>query len=139
MSHRVAEQSRDERRLLARVAVWMVLILYVAGVLNNYWLESRFRLRGEHPLPDALLVVGFGAFAVVGALLVARRPANPIAWILSTAALTVGLFPLTTALFQSVGRRRRRMGKMPSGRYFGAAWRCPTMETRCLGELRKTV
>jgi hypothetical protein len=40
-----------------------------------------------------VIFVGFGAFAVVGALLVARRPANPIGWILATLALMVALFP----------------------------------------------
>jgi hypothetical protein len=46
----------------------MVLILYVAGTFTTYWLEHRIGMGGEHPLEDAFLVAGFGAFAVVGAL-----------------------------------------------------------------------
>jgi len=40
-----------------------------------------------------LLVGGFGAFAVVGALLVAKRPGNSVGWIMVTIALIVGVFP----------------------------------------------
>jgi hypothetical protein len=42
-------------------------------------------------LEDALLIVGFGAFAVVGALLVAKRSTNLIGWIMAAVALMVGL------------------------------------------------
>ena len=40
-----------------------------------------------------VLVVGFGAFAAVGALVVAKRPNNPIGWILAAVALMVAVFP----------------------------------------------
>jgi hypothetical protein len=39
-----------------------------------------------------MLGVGFGAFAVVGALLVVRRPANAIGWILAAIGLMVSIF-----------------------------------------------
>jgi hypothetical protein len=38
-------------------------------------------------------MVGFGAFAMVSALVVAKRPANPIGWILAAVALMVAVFP----------------------------------------------
>ncbi|MDQ3318286.1 MAG: hypothetical protein M3522_13280, partial [Actinomycetota bacterium] len=41
------------------------------------------------PVEDAIVVVGLGMFTVVGALLVARRPGNPIGWILSATSLVV--------------------------------------------------
>ena len=47
----------------------------------------------EDPLQGIVLLVGFGAFAVVGALVVAKRPANPVGWIMATVALMVALFP----------------------------------------------
>ena len=39
-----------------------------------------------------MLSVGFGAFAVVGALLVVRRPTNTIGWILAAIGLMVAIF-----------------------------------------------
>jgi len=92
MSQRVVERSRGGW-LLARLAAWMVLVLYVGGTFSGYWLEYRFGLGGGHHWEDTLLLVGFGAFAVVGALLVAKRPGNPVGWIMATIALIVGLFP----------------------------------------------
>jgi hypothetical protein len=44
----------------------MVLILYGAGTFTNYWLEHRIGMGGAHPMEDAFLMAGFGAFAVVG-------------------------------------------------------------------------
>jgi hypothetical protein len=78
---------------LARVAGWLIVPLYVAGVLTNFWIESRLDLQKKNPLEDVVLIVGFGAFAVVGALVVGKRPANPVGWILATVALMVGIFP----------------------------------------------
>jgi len=49
-------------------------------------------LQESHP-EDVLLLVGFGAFAVVGALLIAKRPTNLVGWILAASGLMVGLFP----------------------------------------------
>jgi len=75
------------------VAGWLIAPLYVAGVCANLWFESRLGLQDEHPLQGVVLLVGFGAFAVVGALVVAKRPANPIGWILATVAFMVAVFP----------------------------------------------
>ncbi len=78
---------------LAPVAGWLIVPLYAAGVFANFWLESRLGLQDNNPLEDIILVVGFGAFAVVGALVVVKRPTNPIGWILATVALMVAIFP----------------------------------------------
>jgi hypothetical protein len=77
----------------ARVAGWFIVGLYAAGVCANLWLEGRLGLLDENPLQGIVLLVGFGAFAVVGALVVAKRPANPVGWIMATVALMVALFP----------------------------------------------
>ena len=77
----------------ARVAGWLIVALYMAGVCVNLWFESRLGLLDKNPLEGVVLIVGFGAFAVVGALVVAKRPANPIGWILATVALMVAVFP----------------------------------------------
>jgi len=78
---------------VARVAGLLALLLYVAGICVNAWLERRLGPRGQNPAEDAVLFAGFGLFAAVGALLVAKRPGNPIGWIMSANALIVGIFP----------------------------------------------
>jgi hypothetical protein len=77
----------------ARLAGWLIVTLYVAGVCANLWFESRLGLPDKDPLQGVVLLVGFAAFAVVGALVVAKRPANPVGWILATVALMVAVFP----------------------------------------------
>ena len=42
---------------------------------------------------DVMLALGFGAFAMIGSLLVAKRPNNPVSWIMLTIGLMAGLFP----------------------------------------------
>jgi len=75
--------------MLARAAALIVLVLYVAGIAANRWLDRRIGPGGGNPVEDAIVVVGFGLFALVGAVLAARRPGNLIGWILSVASLVV--------------------------------------------------
>ena len=78
---------------LARTVAWLIVPLYIAGVSVLVWLESLLGVRDESPIEGVVITVGFGAFAVVGAVLVAKRAANVIGWILAALALMVGLFP----------------------------------------------
>ena len=80
-------------RSFARVVAWLTVILYVAGIGATYLLERGAGLREHNLMEDAVILTGFGAVAVVGALLVAKRPSNLVGWILAAAALMVGLFP----------------------------------------------
>ncbi len=84
--------SHRARRTFARAVAWMVVILYIAGICATYLLERGSGLRTHNLTEDAVFLVGFGAVAAVGALLVAKRPTNVVGWILA-AALMVGLFP----------------------------------------------
>jgi len=77
----------------APLAALLVLVVYAAGLSVTVWLERRIGPQGENSLEDLVLFVGFGMFAVVGALLVAKRPDNRIGWIMSAVALIVGVFP----------------------------------------------
>jgi len=70
----------------------MIVALYVAGVCIGYVLQSSAGLPDEQPVENAVLRVGFGAFAVVGALVVAKRPTNLIGWIMATIGLMIGVF-----------------------------------------------
>src|SRR5215210_3040610 len=93
MNHPIADaRPRRWLSLFARVAGWLIVPLYVAGVCMSYVLQHSAGLPDESPVEDAVLRVGFGAFAVVGALVVARRPTNLIGWIMATIALMVGVF-----------------------------------------------
>jgi signal transduction histidine kinase len=92
-SPEVPAVARERSLLLARVLAWSLVPLYVAGICAFLWLESRLDVPNENPVEGTMIFVGFGAFAVVGALLVARRPANPVGWIMAALALMVALFP----------------------------------------------
>jgi hypothetical protein len=99
MIRRIADaRPRGGLSLFARVAGWLIVPLYVAGACTSYLLERRTGLPpNEHPMEDVALQVGFGAFAVVGALVVAKRPANLIGWIMAAIALIVTIFPVGDA------------------------------------------
>jgi hypothetical protein len=66
----------------------LVVCVYVMGVCAAIWLGSIIGAR-ENLIEGALIYIGFGAFAVVGALLVAKRPANVVGWILVAVSLVV--------------------------------------------------
>jgi hypothetical protein len=75
------------------VAAWLIVLIYVAGIGTNILLERALPLRDRVSAEDVVLIVGFGMFAAVGALLVAKRPDNLIGWIMGAIALIVGIFP----------------------------------------------
>jgi hypothetical protein len=81
----------------ARVAGWSIVPLYVAGICTNYVLERGAGLLDEtDPIANVegmLFNVGFGAFAVVGAMLLVKRPANPIGWIMAAIAFMLSVAP----------------------------------------------
>jgi hypothetical protein len=76
----------------ARVAGWLIVPLYVAGICTSYLLERSAGVPPAYPMEDVVIRVGFGAFAVVGALLVAKRPTNLVGWIMATIALMMAIF-----------------------------------------------
>jgi hypothetical protein len=84
------------RRTLLFVAWWLIVPLYVAGICTRHLLELSSGLcNEENPgenVVGVVLDVGSGAFAVVGALLVAKRRTNAIGWIMAAIALMVAIF-----------------------------------------------
>ena len=88
--------SRRTLFIVARVAGWLIVPLYVIGTCAGYFLTYSAGLWNEHAVVDnvesVMFSAGFGAFAVVGALLVARRPTNAIGWIMATIGLMVSIF-----------------------------------------------
>ncbi len=81
--------SPGRKVLFARLAASMVIVLYIAGIAANAWMDRLIGPRSGDPAEDAIVVLGFGMFTLVGALLIARRPGNPIGWILSVISLVV--------------------------------------------------
>jgi hypothetical protein len=81
---------------LARVSGWLIVPLYIAGACAYYFfIISADFWDGDAVFDNVtgvILGVGFGAFAVVGALLVVRRPTNAIGWILAAIGLMVSIF-----------------------------------------------
>ncbi len=93
---KVGGMSRRTLLLVARVAGWLIVPLFVAGTCTGYFLTYSAGFWDEDAMFDnvtsVMLSVGFGAFAVVGALLVVRRPTNTIGWILAATGLMVPIF-----------------------------------------------
>jgi signal transduction histidine kinase len=79
--------------VLARAFAWAVGPVYVAAITVHEVLDRRLGSPGADLVEGTLLWVGFGMFAAMGALLVAKRPHNAIGWVMSGAALLVGLGP----------------------------------------------
>jgi signal transduction histidine kinase len=79
--------------LLPRLVAWAVLPAYLFGVVAHLVLERRLGSPGLDPVEGVFLWVGFGMFAAMGALLIAKRPRNGIGWIMASAGLLVGLAP----------------------------------------------
>jgi hypothetical protein len=84
--------SRRPLLLAARMAGWLIAPLYVAGICTSYVLQHRTGLTDDNSVENAVLLVGFSAFAVVGAVLVTVRPTNVIGWIMAAIALMVSTF-----------------------------------------------
>ena len=91
-----AARSTDRTPTPVRVAALVVIVLYVAGIVANAWLGRLIGPRSGEPVEEAIIAVGFGMFAVVGAFLVAQRPGNPVGWILSAASLVTVASALET-------------------------------------------
>ena len=76
---------------VVRVVAWVIVPLYVVGTCTSYWLVRSAGLWNERSVVEyvegVIGIVGLGAFAVVGALLLARRPTNAVSWIIAAIAL----------------------------------------------------
>ena len=77
--------------VLSQGMAWATVPVFAAGMGSTIWLERRLGITAS--IENTMLLVGFGAFAVVGSILIAKRPGNPISWILATVGLMTGLFP----------------------------------------------
>jgi hypothetical protein len=96
----------------ARVVGWLIVPLYVVSDLAFYllmysavpWSESSLL---EH-VEGLMLDLGFASFALVGALLIIRRPANAVGWIMASTGLMVPVFNVGSAYATYVMATRGR-------------------------------
>jgi signal transduction histidine kinase len=77
----------------ARAFAWAVVPVYLLAIVAYQVLDRRLGSPGLDPVEGVMLWVGFGMFAAMGALLVGRRPGNPVGWVMAAAALLLGLAP----------------------------------------------
>jgi hypothetical protein len=82
------------RRPVWTVVGGLLVATYVLGTTLAGWAE---RSISAHPATDSLaeslgLLLGFGWFALVGAVVVSRRPGNPMGWILVAIAVPLAVF-----------------------------------------------
>lgn len=73
---------------------WLVVAVYVVGATVTVWAE---RSISAYPpttslVEDVGILLGFGWFALVGAVVVSRRPGNAMGWLFVAIALPVALF-----------------------------------------------
>jgi hypothetical protein len=76
---------------ITRLIAWFVVPLFVIGVAGNLWLQRRLGV--PTTLFYLMLVAGFGAYSIVGTVLLARRPENLVSWIMVAIGLIGALFP----------------------------------------------
>ena len=92
----VGRPGRRLLRVVARVAAWLIVPVYVMTDFAYYLLTYSVVPWSTTSLLDhvqgVMLDLGFSTFALVGALLVARRPANAIGWIMASIGLMVPIF-----------------------------------------------
>jgi hypothetical protein len=97
---------------------WSMLAVFVVSIVFTIILSVTNDTLQQDPTGSVVLYLGFGAFLVVGALVVAHRPSNAIGWIFSA----VGLLPSTGALAAEYANHAlvTRPGSLPGG--ILAAW-----------------
>ena len=81
----------------ARPVAVTIVAVYVAGATAMAVVAGR--LRGVAPVDQPLLeavsfLVAFGAFTVVGALIITNRPRHPVGWIFAAIGLALGVLPI---------------------------------------------
>ena len=113
-------------RVAARLAGWLIVPLYVASDCTFYFLQYSADPWSNSSLLDnaqgVILDLGFAAFAVVGALLVARRPSNSIGWIMASIGLMVPIFNSGSAYAVYVMATRGRPDALAALGAWAANW-----------------
>jgi hypothetical protein len=102
---------------------WSMLAVFVVSLVLGLILAIANGSVQQDATNQLLLLLGFSAFAVVGALVVAHRPGNPIGWIFSAIALLsfTGQLAGQYAIYAHV----TRPGSLPGASlaaWYGSCW-----------------
>jgi hypothetical protein len=89
-----ASTAAPPRRSVWSGVGWLLVTVYVASSVVGGWAE---RSISAYPATDPLLatlglVLGFGWFALVGAVVISRRPRNLLGWILVAISVPLAVF-----------------------------------------------
>jgi hypothetical protein len=103
---------------------WSMLAVYVVSIVSGVILAVANGTFQQDVPNQVLLLLGFSAFMVVGALLVAHRPANTIGWIFSAIALLAATAQLAGeyALYAYVTRPGSLPGAVLGAWYASWMW-----------------
>jgi hypothetical protein len=118
--------ARRTLRVVARVAAWLIVPVYVAIDFTYYLLTYSVVPWSTTSLLDhvqgLMLDLGFITFALGGALLVSRRPANAIGWIMASIGLMVPIFNTGSAYATYVVATRHRPDALAVFGAWAANW-----------------
>jgi hypothetical protein len=118
--------ARRTLRVVARVAAWLIVPVYVVIDFTYYLLTYSVVPWSTTSLLDhvqgLMLDLGFFTFALVGALLVSRRPANAIGWIMASIGLMVPIFNTGSAYATYVVATRHRPDALAVFGAWAANW-----------------
>jgi hypothetical protein len=116
------KEARRHRAQALDLVAWSMLAVYVASLVLDAILAAANRTLD--PASFAALGLGFGAFMVVVALIVAHRPSNAIGWMFSAAALLAATAALAAeyATYSLVTRPGSLPGATFAGWYASWSW-----------------
>ena len=92
MSQEAKVLGREAGVLRARAASWLAWSMLALAVLFGGLGGLLFFLNGRSPSGDTWYTLAFSAFPLVGGVIAARRPRNPIGCLFCTIGLANGLF-----------------------------------------------
>ena len=100
------------------VVAWSMLAVFAASLVAGLPLAVANGVFQQDATNQVLLILGFSAFMVVGALIVAHRPGNAIGWLFSAIALLA--FTGQLAGQYAIYANATRSGSLPGAIF--AAW-----------------
>jgi hypothetical protein len=79
-------------RRLSRVVAWLTVPIVATGLATVAAVEATVPEATGAGLDAVVVASGFLAFALVGSIILARRPGHPVGWALAAVALLAGIF-----------------------------------------------